>query len=94
MYTQPMLRRLLFLASFACLGACEPNEFRCKIPQECVQSTGIPGLCLLEHCAFEDKSCASRYRFDDTAGADAKRCVDRSELPPDAGMPDGRIDAG
>jgi hypothetical protein len=84
--TRPM-RAWLLAITF--LGGCDPHEFRCRSDRECIGGRGEKGLCALERCAFLDGQCVSRYRWDDTAGERARRCVDAA-LVPDAGPRDAR----
>ncbi len=76
--------RALFAALLLILCACDPRELVCGANVECRDRNGVLGLCVNRHCAFLDEQCASRYRFDDTAGADAERCVDEALITADA----------
>jgi hypothetical protein len=77
---------LFFLAILLTSVACKPKEYICKSRQECVASNGGYGLCVDTHCAFVDQTCPSGWRFDDTAGAEAKLCVSGTLLTPDGGV--------
>jgi hypothetical protein len=80
--------RCLILALSLVSLACQPKEYTCAQSRECVASGGNFGRCVDEHCAYQDPACPSGYRFDDTAGDDADRCVPATSLEPDAGVSD------
>jgi len=61
---------LLAITSAACL---RQTTYTCSVDQDC----GANGVCDpgLKLCSFADGSCASGFRFSDTAGAHANQCV-------------------
>jgi len=65
-----LLTLLLAITSAACL---RQTTYTCSVDQDC----GANGVCDpgLKLCSFADGSCASGFRFSDTAGAHANQCV-------------------
>jgi hypothetical protein len=86
------MRFALFAALL--LAACSPKEYHCMGDHQCVATDTTFGVCIDSHCAFEDKGCTGRLRFDDSAGDQAKMCVSLEQVGAHddagvAGHPDG-----
>jgi hypothetical protein len=77
----------LCFASLAVAAGCKPREFVCGADTECAASNGGYGRCVVGHCAFRDEACASKWRWDDTAGDQSEECVPPEVIDPDAGVP-------
>jgi hypothetical protein len=91
------------LALVALLAACKvTGAYTCEQDDQCVRGA-VTGRCEATHvCSLQDGSCASGYRYDNSAGSLAQKCVDApvdagvdaTDAPPDAPAAFARVNLG
>ena len=97
--TWPRLRWPLGVALVVIVGAtvasgsaCAPNPFTCVTAVDCVNASGVQGVCETGFCAYADSTCpATHERYSVSAGDGlANECVSADAGPTDAALdPDG-----
>jgi hypothetical protein len=80
-----MARGLAIIVALALAGCglFDTKEAVCTLDTECPAGTGY-GRCVQGHCAFVSDTCASGWRWDETAGDQADMCVPSEAFDPDA----------